>query len=274
MIALIRVGLVRTRRSLAAIGAAACLSLGLSPIALAAESAALRSDVTSSGATITLSDLFGIGGSVGEVMVGHGAPAGLDAVLDAGEVQRIAHMHGVEWDNPSGLRRIIVHSQGGHGPPTGAVTAASGRMIDALTYARNIGAGEIVQASDITYGQIPAFSAPQDMPSDAEAIIGKMAKRPLRAGSPAANRDVSAAQVIKRGDTLQVVYRDGGVSLTLQGEAESAAAVGEPVAVLNTASKKVIQAIAVGPDQAVVGPDADQFRQASLLGSNQFAALH
>ena len=60
-------------------------------------------------------------------------------------------------------------------------------------------------------------------------------------------------------------------SIGLQGKAMSAAAVGDPLSVLNTNSKKVIQAIAVGPDQAVVGPEAEQFRAASLPYANQFA---
>ena len=133
--------------------------------------------------------------------------------------------------------------------------------------------GELVQPADLVYSRIAAFAAPQDMPADAEAIIGKVARHPLRAGAAAGVHDVSSAEVIRRGDLVQVTYRDEGVSLTLTGQSMGTAAVGEPIAVLNTASKKVIQAVASGPDAAVVGPDAVQLRQTASSDPNTFAAL-
>jgi flagella basal body P-ring formation protein FlgA len=51
------------------------------------------------------------------------------------------------------------------------------------------------------------------------------------------------------------------------------AAAGEPVSIQNLDSKKVIQAIAAGPDEAVVGPEADAIRAAGQVNRSQFAAL-
>ena len=87
-----------------------------------------------------------------------------------------------------------------------------------------------------------------------------MSKRPLRAGATVSARDVSAPQVIKSGDLITVTYEDGGISLVLQGKAMAAAGLGETLAVQNIASKKIIQAVASGPGQAVVGPAADQLK--------------
>jgi flagella basal body P-ring formation protein FlgA len=66
--------------------------------------------------------------------------------------------------------------------------------------------------------------------------------------------------VIKANDTVALTYRAEGVSLVLQGKALGAATVGDTVAIQNTASQKVIQAIATGADEAIVGPEADQYR--------------
>ena len=235
----------------------AALVLASACAAMAGQPVSLKTDLAS-GRTVTLGDLFDNPGAASAVMVGYGAPAGQDAVLDAGEVQRIAHVHGLDWNNPDGIRRIVVRSDGSS--PTAGGAAPAGRMVDALTYARNLAAGEIVQPTDLVYAKVAAFSAPQDMPRDADVLIGKMARRPLRAGSAAASHDVSAAQLIKRDDLVQVAFVADGISLTLQGKALSAATAGEPVAILNTTSKKVIQAVAVGPDQAVIGPAADLLR--------------
>jgi flagella basal body P-ring formation protein FlgA len=218
---------------------------------------------------ITLGDLFDGAGSAAQVMVGDGAPPGQEAVLDADKVQRIAQAHGLDWDNAGGLRRILVRSTGGRAAPTVAA-----RTIDVLTYARDLAAGDVIQAEDVVYGKVSSQIAPQNALQDPDAVIGKMARRPLRAGAPAALRDVVAARVIKRDDPVQVLYRSDGVSLTLHGVAQASAAVGEVVPVMNTASKRIVEAVAVGPDEAVVGPDADRFRQAAALPANQFAALH
>jgi flagella basal body P-ring formation protein FlgA len=251
--------------TLVALGLAA---MALAPAAWAGQPVSLRRELTSSG-SITLADLFEVNGAVGAVVVGNGAPVGLSAVLDAGEVQRIAHVHGLDWDNPSGIRRVIVLSAarsmgGGAGAP-------AGRMSDTLTYARNLATGEIVQPQDIVFAKVPSFTLPADAPRDAEDVIGKMARRPLRSGAPVAAHDVATAQVIKRDDVIQVAYHADGISLVLQAKAMAAASLGEPLSVMNTASKRVFQAIAVGPDQAVVGPDADRVRESGMADPTEYA---
>jgi flagella basal body P-ring formation protein FlgA len=76
--------------------------------------------------------------------------------------------------------------------------------------------------------------------------------------------------VIKRDDVISVTYEADGISVTLQAKAMQAAAVGDAFNVMNPASKKIIQAVATGPGEAVVGPRADLARAAS---PTQFAAL-
>jgi len=251
-----------------AIALAVCLAGATS--ALAATPVALRPD-PASGPSITLGDLFDGAGAASRVIVGNGAPAGLDAVLDAGAVQQVAHMNGLDWANATHMRRIIVRG--------GAVAAAdtpraepSVTMVEVLTYAHSLAAGEVVQPADLTYGKVPAFQTPQDAPRDAAEIIGKAARRPLKSGTAVANLDVTAAQVIKRDDMIAVAFHAEGMTLTLQGKALGAAAAGETLNVMNLNSKKVIQAVAVGPDQAVVGPEAEEIKTVGLTGPVQYAA--
>jgi len=88
-----------------------------------------------------------------------------------------------------------------------------------------------------------------------------------------AAHDLGLALVIKRDDVVQVTYHDEGISLVLQGKAMADAASGEPIAIENTISKKVIQAVATGPDQAVVGPEAEAIRAAQAVTPSQLAAI-
>lgn len=227
--------------------------------ALAGTPVALKSDAFASG-PVTLGDVFDGAGRAGATVIGPAAQPGSNIVLDAGAVQRAARVAGLEWDNASGIRRIIVRGEVASAAPV-ASAQKSGAMAQVLTYAHNLNAGDIVRAEDLTWGEVPAFQA--GAPVEAEALIGKAAKKPLRAGAAANGRDVSMPQVIKKDDVVQVSYRAGGITLTLQGKALEAAVLGEPFSVQNAASKKVIDAVATGPGRAVVGPEADRIRTQS-----------
>jgi flagella basal body P-ring formation protein FlgA len=231
--------------------------------ALAGTPVDLRRDLAS-GSQITLGDLFDGAGGAGAVVVGNGAPAGLDAVLDAAVVA----------SNASGIRRIIVRSQATAATAPGERAGRPGQTIQVLTYARSLMAGELIRPEDLTFSAIPSFQAPQDAPRGANEVIGKIARLPLRSGAPVSVHDVSSVQVIKRDDLIEVAYHAEGISLVMQAKAMSAAAVGDTLSVMNPRSNKLIQAVAVGPDQAVVGPEAAEIKAAaypnlSLLADNR-----
>jgi flagella basal body P-ring formation protein FlgA len=76
----------------------------------------------------------------------------------------------------------------------------------------------------------------------------------------AAYRPGPASQVIARNDMVRVTYQVGGVNLAVMGKAMRSAGLGEPVAIMNTTSNRVIDAVASGPGQAVAGPGADSAR--------------
>jgi flagella basal body P-ring formation protein FlgA len=225
---------------------AAALSLAAVQ-ALAGQAVTLKADTVDTDGMVSLSDLFDGAGAAGNVPVA--ARPGQIAVLDAGAVQLLARRNGLDWVNAEGIRRIVVH---------GASTASAKGNVEVLTYARSLAAGDIVQPTDLVWAKVAA--APADAPSDADQVIGLAAKRPLRAGAAVSARDISAPQVIKIGDIVTVTYEAEGIALALQGKAMTAAAQGDTVMIQNTNSKKVIQAMASGPGQALIGPQADRMR--------------
>jgi flagella basal body P-ring formation protein FlgA len=221
--------------------------------ALAGQAVSLKAEVASDDSLVTLGDLFDGAGAAGRVAVA--TRTGASVVLDAGLVQAAARRAGLDWANAEGLHKIIVRD----GAPLASAAPAAGRgNVEVLTYTRSLSAGEIVQPTDLAW--IKAAAAPGDAPSDAEMVIGQAAKRPLRAGAVVLSRDVGSAQVIKAGDLVSVTYEAEGISLRLEGKSMGSAGVGETLAVQNTLSKKVVQAIVTGPGEAVVGPAADQMK--------------
>ncbi len=231
--------------------------------ALAAVTVELRSDVAVHEGRLTLADLFA--GGPGQVVLAAGIGPGRQISLDAGRVQQIAAAHGLSWANSQHLARIIAGAPASSEAPAFAAPAAiaqapAARAASVLTWARDLNPGEVVQPEDLVWSKTPAYGVPADAARDAEAVIGQAARRPLRAGTTAALHDVSAPQVIRKDDIIQVAWQADGIRLVLKAKALTGAAIGESVNVQNIASKTVIEAVAAGPGQAVVGPEAERLK--------------
>ena len=97
------------------------------------------------------------------------------------------------------------------------------------------------------------------------AFVPASAPAPVRTSRRPAARET----VINRNDVIRVTYEVGGVKLAVMGRAMRDAAIGEPVAVTNTTSNRIIDAVASGPGQAVAGPAGQAIRSAAV---QQFAA--
>ena len=70
---------------------------------------------------------------------------------------------------------------------------------------------------------------------------------------------------------VSVTFASDGVSLTMTGKAVGSASVGDTLGVINPSTKKVIQAVASGPGQAVIGPGAERLRAQTLASPSQIA---
>jgi flagella basal body P-ring formation protein FlgA len=243
-------------------------------VAAAAPAAALAADLreapVSKGDKVTLGDLFNDAGAAAGLIVARTQP-GQMVVLDASKVQFIARSNGIDWGNPMGVRRIVVSGGAAPAPPASAAPAAAAkpRAVQVLAYMHSLNAGDIVHAEDLTWSKEAV--ADSDAPRDADAVIGMAARRPLREGAAVSLRDVSAPQVIRKDDMVAVVFALGGVNLTLQAKAMEGATAGQVLNVINPVSKKIIQAVATGPGQAIVGPEADQMKLAARSPSSRLA---
>lgn len=237
---------------------ALCAALSATPAQ--AGQVSLRADVSDADGRVTLGDLFDGAGGAADLLVA--TRSGPSVVLDATAVQMAARRAGLLWDNPQGLRRIVVRA----GVSTTSATATRGN-VEVLAWARSVNAGEIIQPTDMVWAK--AAAAPSDAPRDADSLIGMAARRPLREGAAASMRDVVAQQVIRTGDTVEVTWSSGGITLSIQGKALANAAVGQTFNIQNTASKKVIEAVAIAPGRAVTGPEAQRLKAA---GPAQYAA--
>jgi flagella basal body P-ring formation protein FlgA len=175
----------------------------------------LKANPVDDDGQVTLGEIFDGAGGAANVVVGR--RAGPSIVFEAAQLQGMARQAGLDWANPTGLRRVVVRNAAA--APGGAAAPAAGGAID-----------------------VPA-------------------PRPALTRAPGA-----AERVIARNDIVEVLYETGGVRLTITGRAEGNAAEGQRVAIRNLQSNRVIDAVAVGPGQAIAGPAAQAVR------TQQFAA--
>jgi flagella basal body P-ring formation protein FlgA len=254
-------------------------------IALAGQPVELKPHPVARG-YITLGDLFeNAPAAAAKVVVIHAPPPGLDAVLDATEIQMLARREGLDWSNARGLARITVESLPGGARGAVAVSSSHGAaralrpapnddagQTRTLVYARNVAAGEILAASDLRWGST-SVTGGDSLDNPAQAI-GKAARHGVRAGAPVEPYDLVSPKLIHAGDAVEVAYENDGVVLTLMGKATSDATLGDTVEVMNPRSNQTIEAVASAPGRAVVGPRADALRAALLSPPLRTAALN
>jgi len=256
------------------------------PAALAEQPVELKPHPVAHG-YITLGDLFeNAPEPAARVVVIHAPPPGLDAVLEASEIQMLARRNGLDWSNARGLAHITVESlpgetSGARGSAARSIARATRRppRDDAglsqdrtLVYARNVAVGEILGASDLQW-TTDAVAGGDSLDNPA-LVIGKSARHSVRAGAAVQAYDLVSPKLIHAGDAVEVSYENDGVVLTLEAKAVGDATLGETVEVTNTLSKKTIEAVASGPGRAVVGPGADALKASMLSPTLSTAALN
>lgn len=113
---------------------------------------------------------------------------------------------------------------------------------------RPLARGDIVAAEDVRVDRQPrGRSGVLHSIVDPSDIVGRQARRAMRAGQAVAASDFARPQVVGRGETVTVVFRTKALQVTGRGQTLQAGAVGDLIPVLNPQSKRTIHATVVGP---------------------------
>ena len=135
---------------------------------------------------------------------------------------------------------------------------------------RVVAQGDLRPGEPITAGQVtlaardeaPAMGTP--VPGFAEsidAVIGKCARQPIRAGEAIRSVWLQAPRAVMNGETVKVAVREGGAQLELEARAESSGAVGEIVYVRNPSSHVRFRARVEGPGKVAVDAAGDERKE-------------
>lgn len=112
--------------------------------------------------------------------------------------------------------------------------------------------GDVISANDIDYIDIRSSNVSASTIVDAGKLIGMSPRRAVAGLKPVAMSEIAMPVLVKKGDTVVMELKSGGIFLTTQGKAINSGAEGETVHVENLSSRHVVQAVVTGTKAVTV----------------------
>lgn len=112
--------------------------------------------------------------------------------------------------------------------------------------------GDTISRRDIKMISMPARNVNHDTFMRVDALIGKTPRRIITAGTPIKEMDVQEPRVVKRGETVTMIYNHKGLRLTSTGRAMENGARGDLIRVVNHQSSKTIDAVVSGAQEVII----------------------
>ncbi|MCA7022302.1 MULTISPECIES: flagellar basal body P-ring formation chaperone FlgA [Stenotrophomonas] len=126
------------------------------------------------------------------------------------------------------------------------------REQDVLVLTRGVGAGEVLAAADIGSVRRDTARIAGAVLSDPQSAIGRVARRAMGAGTLLSAGDLVSPRIIRRGDSVALVSRRGGVEVRVAGKALADAGEADRVPVENLSSRRVVQGVATASGDVLV----------------------
>ncbi len=139
--------------------------------------------------------------------------------------------------------------------PSAKRIRVTGRLIkvsDVPVLARRVMSGEIIGEGDIEWIKVRSSRLQRDIILDAGDLVGKSAKRGLRAGKPVRASEVRRPLLVTKSSLVTIILRAPSLLLMSQGRALEHGSDGDTIRVINTQSNKVIEAMVIGPGRVTV----------------------
>lgn len=128
------------------------------------------------------------------------------------------------------------------------------RIFDQVLIARRfLAKGTILSAVDLKAERRELSALVGGHETNPENLIGKQLRRALAAGAVVAPQAVKAIPLIKQGETVTLVIRQGGMEVSSSGIALSDAEPGQRVRVRNATSKRVVEGTVTASGRVEVG---------------------
>ncbi|WP_119301938.1 flagellar basal body P-ring formation chaperone FlgA [Dongia deserti] len=191
-----------------------------------------------------------------------GSSSDLDIVLDGGDleldlptdVENSVAVSAINFD-PNSNRFAAILVAPADGPPIiqRNVFGTVYEMAQIPVPKRLISAGETIVAEDLEWQAVHLTRLSGNSLTDAEQLIGRMAKRPLKAGQILRQSDVAVSPVIRKNDLIRLVVKTGQMTLSVQGKAMQDAALGQSIRVINVNSNRQLSGTVIDAGTVAIG---------------------
>jgi flagella basal body P-ring formation protein FlgA len=131
---------------------------------------------------------------------------------------------------------------------TGTATVTT----EAVALARPLARGDVIKESDIALRRVPRSQITSETVVSPDQAIGMAARTALNAGRPLQAAELMKPELVRRNDSVTIVYQVPGLMLAVRGKANEGGAEGDMIDVVNLQSNRVIRATIIGRGQVAV----------------------
>jgi len=122
-------------------------------------------------------------------------------------------------------------------------TGTATETIEVAVPGRPLARGELIKAADITVERRAKTEFANEPPALLTEVLGRAARRALRAGQALRTADLMKPELVQRGEMVTLHYEVPGISIAMRGKALDSGTEGDSVSVLNEQSKRTVQGI-------------------------------
>lgn len=112
--------------------------------------------------------------------------------------------------------------------------------------------GEALSGDALRFEERDLNTLPYGHFGDAASAIGQVARRDLGAGAALTPRDLVPATLVRRGQSVTLIGRVGGIEVRARGTALAAGSLNQRIRVRNQHSRRVIEGLVRSPTEVVV----------------------
>ena len=117
-----------------------------------------------------------------------------------------------------------------------------------------LASGTVLRAQDLRLARVGSAQARGEPIRETAGLVGMMLRRSIAAGQPLRAEDLARPPVVARDAMVRVQLDVPGLSVTGQGQALEAGAIGDRIRLRNPTSRAVLEALVIGPGLVRIAP--------------------
>lgn len=120
------------------------------------------------------------------------------------------------------------------------------RVVEVPVLNNTIRNGHVIGKRDISYQKQRAKTINHDVILNADELIGMTPRRMLFNDKPVKLSEIEAPQIVRRGQNITMIFKNGSMELTAIGKALENGSKGEMIRVVNANSSRTVSALVTG----------------------------